>query len=70
MSNPVIETKPKRVHVIPLDDEAMHSAQMKCWCHPIEVAFGVVTHHAKDCREAKERAGVVTHKGWVNISEF
>lgn len=70
MSNPVIETPPRRVHVIPLDDEAMHSAQMKCWCHPIEVGLGVVTHNAKDCREAKERAGIVTGKGWVHIAEF
>lgn len=70
MKTITMQSKPKRIHVIPLGDTALHSAQQKCWCHPKEVKSGVWLHNAHDCREAKERAGIVTGKHWSHIAEF
>ena len=69
-NNPVINLTPKRTHVIPIGDTALHSGQTKCWCHPREIQPGVWTHNAHDCREAKERAGIITGKAWVHVAEF
>lgn len=73
MSSPVDQIV-SRVHVIPVGgDEPNHCAQSSCWCFPIEdtVVPGVIVHHAKDCREAKERQGL-THpdRAWVTIGEL
>ncbi len=70
MRNPVIETKPKRLHVIPLDDVTLHAGQKKCWCHPCEREPGIWVHNAKDAREAKERDGIITGKSWATLAEF
>jgi len=62
---------PRNVHVIPIGDERLHSAQLICWCHPIEIEPQLIAHNAKDCREAKER--ITNEKcsaGWVLIAEY
>lgn len=65
-----------RIHVIPVNDVQLHSAQAICWCFPLATESGRTwIHHAKDCREMKERliADLVkkqTSDGWVLIAEF
>lgn len=54
------------VHVIPIDDTMEHDESPECVCLPI-LLDGVWTHHAKDCREKYERAGVGTGKSWVAV---
>lgn len=58
----------RRIHVIPIGDYEIHAAQATCWCHPVE-RESVWIHNAKDCREARERAGIKSSEGWVNIAE-
>lgn len=61
----------RRLHVIPIGDVEVHSAQEICWCHPLETADNIWTHNAKDCREAKERkTGEKCSEGWICIAEF
>lgn len=61
----------KRIHVIPVGDKDVHCAQSTCWCCPIQTHTGVLTHNAKDCREAHERStGKKSSDGWVIIAEM
>lgn len=60
----------KRLHVIPLGDLDDHEASTECWCHPLDISDGIVTHNAKDCREQMERAGKPTGKIWCRIAEI
>lgn len=61
----------KRIHVIPIGDLYLHSAQDFCWCHPTETENNVLVHNAKDCREARERIREEKcSDGWINIAEF
>ena len=46
------------LHTIPVGGtEPIHDCSEDCWCHPLREDFGFVIHHAKDCREARERNG-------------
>lgn len=66
-----LERLVRRIHVMPIGDVDIHSAQEICWCHPTETTPNVWTHNAKDCREASERrTGERCSAGWVNIAEY
>lgn len=69
MSKQVME---HRVHVIPVSDAQLHSAQAICWCFPLNTGQGNLwIHNAADCREAHERiTGEKCSDGWVLIAEF
>ena len=47
------------LHTIPVGGtEPIHDCSEDCWCHPLRApGDDVVVHHAKDCREARERNG-------------
>lgn len=61
----------RRIHVLPVGDAEIHSAQEICWCHPTETEPRLWVHNAKDCREARERAtGEKCSDGWINIAEY
>lgn len=61
----------RRIHVLPVGDVELHAAQAICWCHPLELEPRLWVHHAKDCREARERVtGTGCSDGWVNVAEF
>jgi hypothetical protein len=64
--------RPRLIHCIPIGDFYLHEGKETCWCHPIRDQNDPMTviHNAKDCREAKERNGISTGKGWVNIAEY
>lgn len=63
--------QPRRIHVIPIADVEIHSAQSICWCHPTEVEPMIWVHNAKDCREKEERVtGEKCSAGWINIAEY
>jgi hypothetical protein len=64
-----METKQK-LHIIPVGDTKLHSAQQTCWCHPNPTEDGLWVHNAQDCREARERiSGDGCSEGWVIIAE-
>lgn len=47
-----------RIHVIPVGgSEPIHAAHETCRCQPLVGVNGVITHHAQDLREARERHG-------------
>lgn len=51
-----------QLHSFPVGgDEPLHFVSSDCWCHPSHDAEtdALWIHNAKDCREAKERAGAV-----------
>ena len=44
------------IHTIPVGGtEPIHRADISCWCHPLLDEPHLMVHHAKDCREARER---------------
>lgn len=60
------------IHTIPVGgQEPMHFAHTLCWCHPIEIEPGIITHNAKDLRETRER---IHHERpdekWVLVGGF
>lgn len=61
-----------RIHIIPLGDVQLHSAQAICWCHPLNTGEDDLwIHHAADTREAHERVnGEKCSDGWALIAEF
>jgi len=62
----------RRLHVIPVGDTHLHSAQKICWCYPRELDDKIVwQHNAKDCRDARERVtGNNTGDLWIIIAEY
>jgi hypothetical protein len=64
------DARPHRIHVIPVGDLDLHAGQEICWCHPTEVDLGIWVHNAKDCREARERAGISRSAGWISVMEY
>jgi hypothetical protein len=60
-------------HTIPVGgNEPVHDADVKCWCYPTSDRNTpeVIVHNAKDCREARERNGVVNPDlKWVLIGQ-
>lgn len=62
-------------HIIPVGGaEEIHSASAGCWCQPLVEKEGdglLVTHHAKDLREVRERNGTNRpNETWVNVMEL
>lgn len=57
-------------HIIPVGgSEPVHSCHLSCWCFPLP-DDGIVTHNAKDNREARERhARILPGEKWVIINE-
>jgi hypothetical protein len=50
----------RRLHSFPVGgDEPLHICSPDCWCYPVRDTEqpALWIHNAKDCREAKERAG-------------
>lgn len=50
----------RRLHSLPVGgEEPLHICSHDCWCYPVQDTEqpGLWIHNAKDCREAKERAG-------------
>jgi hypothetical protein len=60
-----------QAHVIPVGgEEPRHAASMRCWCQPLLDEPGLVVHHAKDLREARERHGRARpEECWVIVDE-
>ena len=48
------------LHVIPINGaEPDHVKSAECWCSPlVDSDPRLVIHHAKDCREKRERLGI------------
>lgn len=61
----------QRVHVIPLGHpEPLHTAQLTCWCSPLQKADDVIIHHTKDGHEKWERQGIIDQdKPWCLVYE-
>lgn len=59
------------IHTVPIgDSEPIHYVTNECWCQPLETN-NLVTHHAKDCREAMERQGIKDPlKPWATVCEI
>jgi|GEM_PF-3424175 len=60
-----------RLHCLPVGDLQPHEAGSECWCHPSELAEGVLLHNAKDCREVEmRRLGLPYAEGnWTMVRE-
>lgn len=59
---PLVESSAvvRRLHSFPVGgEEPLHICSPECWCYPVRDTEqpGLWVHNAKDCREAKERAG-------------
>lgn len=57
----------QRIHVIPVGrPEPLHSADLGCWCCPLEKTTDLAIHNAKDGREKWERQGILDRdKQWI-----
>ncbi len=65
------------MHIVPINDHAptgglvIHFAHPDCWCHPGKVeGCQFYTHNALDCRDSRERHGVITGDGWVTVGSI